>query len=199
MGLKDSGKIVEAHEVMNEALKHFSGLSEDTLLKLKPSDIIQLIGGVDGLNVKKCYVLAELLKVKGDLYVEIGNVEKSYAFYLKSMHIYLETSLASSDSIFQPDHEQIRELLELLREYILPLETLTLIFQYFEYIGEYGKAEDILFELIEEGSYPSHIVDDGVAFYERLLQKKPEELEAGGLPLDEVREGLGILTNISRG
>ncbi|NMA70056.1 MAG: hypothetical protein GX958_11670, partial [Desulfitobacterium sp.] len=60
MGLKDSGKIVEAHEVMNEALKHFSGLSEDTLLKLKPSDIIQLIGGVDGLNVKKCYVLAEL-------------------------------------------------------------------------------------------------------------------------------------------
>ncbi len=196
MGLKASGEIDKAHEVMNEALEHFTGLSEGALIKLSSTQMIRLIGGIDAINVKKCYMLAELLKVKGELYAGSGNVEKSYELYNKSFHIYSETILASSGSIFQPDHGQINELIRALRQFNLPYETLISIFQYYENIGKYGKAEDILFELIEQESYRSETIDEGFAFYERLLQKKPEELEKGSLPLEEVREGLEVLVRL---
>jgi hypothetical protein len=62
------------------------------------------------------------------------------------------------------------------------------LFQYYELVGVYGKAEDILYELIEM-KY-SDILAEAKSFYLRLLDKSDQELIDGHLPREEVQEGL---------
>ncbi|MNJ03920.1 hypothetical protein D3C73_1644490 [compost metagenome] len=48
-------------------------------------------------------------------------------------------------------------------------------------------AENALFRLLKYGGATK---EEGIAFYERLLSLDPHQLERGGLPLEEVKEGL---------
>lgn len=65
-----------------------------------------------------------------------------------------------------------------------------LLFHYYENIAEYGKAEDVLFEVLDQNVNRNIVVPLGIAFYERLALKSPDELEKGNLPLHEVLEGM---------
>lgn len=67
-----------------------------------------------------------------------------------------------------------------------------MLFHYYESSQEYGKAEDILLQRLDQDhdSHRSVVLDEGIAFYERLQEKSPEELTQGNLPLDEVLEGM---------
>ena len=61
-------------------------------------------------------------------------------------------------------------------------------FLYYEFIGQYNKAEDVLFHLLEDGFL--ELKSKGREFYNRLLQKADKELESGGLSRQEIRESL---------
>ena len=60
-------------------------------------------------------------------------------------------------------------------------------------------AEDELLELVDRRATSPEIVLEGIAFYERLLQKKDAELEAGEIYRDEIQDGLKELRTISNG
>jgi CheY-like chemotaxis protein len=62
-----------------------------------------------------------------------------------------------------------------------------------EAVGRYADAEDSLFEVIDGDPDDGAAVDQGIAFYQRLLAKEDADLEAGGLPRDEVRAALAEL------
>lgn len=195
MGLKASGDIEEAQKVMNEALELFSGLSEGALLKLSPSDLIKLMGGLDEVNANKYLMFAELLKVKGDLFRSEGDSEKAYELYHKSFKIYNTVLVSSYGTSLKSHCGQLNELVMNLRKYALPFDTQKNIMNYFEMVGEYAKAEDVLYEILKSEINKSDMISEGQAFYKRLLEKSPEELESGGLPLSEVEEGLQLLAN----
>ena len=63
-----------------------------------------------------------------------------------------------------------------------------LLILYHEHQGEYSKAEDCLFELVENGC--EEAIQVGESFYSRLLNRTDQELKRGNLPLSEVNEGL---------
>mgnify|MGYP001007716688 CR=1 FL=1 len=67
---------------------------------------------------------------------------------------------------------------------------------YFNIIGNYAKAEDLLFIVIEDVidlDIYKELLTEGINFYENLLVKTDFELEQGNLPRDEVVDGLNIL------
>jgi hypothetical protein len=77
----------------------------------------------------------------------------------------------------------------------LPLKTKNKIFRYFEKMGSYARAEDVLFEMVEgegEENEPAsnEITEQGIAFYNRVLKKSDTDLKAGNLSREEVEEGL---------
>jgi hypothetical protein len=61
------------------------------------------------------------------------------------------------------------------------------LFRYYESAGKYSKAEDVLFEALED-SGGADWVAAGQAFYERLAGKSDAELAAGNLPREELEE-----------
>jgi hypothetical protein len=108
----------------------------------------------------------------------------------QSLHLLIDV-LGRDDASECPEFVPRVELLrELLQDTELPVRTLAMLMQYYERNGEYGKAEDMLFAMLEAEFGHSNIVDFGVAFYKRLLAQSDKALVDGNLPRSEVEYGL---------
>ena len=64
------------------------------------------------------------------------------------------------------------------------------LFRYYERYGTFAKAEDMLFHMLNDYPEATDIKTSGLQFFERLLTREDGVLETGGLPRNEVEEGL---------
>ena len=124
----------------------------------------------------------------------------SYYSYLKACNLFLEALHDKSQRKEIEYIPEVEELLGKLEDYELPARTHQLLFWYFDYTGRYAKAEDMLFESLEEEASEepdeaekAALLEKGEAFYARLLGKGDEELEAGNFSQAEIEEGLARL------
>jgi tetratricopeptide (TPR) repeat protein len=67
---------------------------------------------------------------------------------------------------------------------------------FYEQAGQFAKAEDALFSLIEAAPGNTDALAMGAAFYGRLLRLDDGQLAAGGLPREEVEAGLAELKRL---
>ena len=190
IGLKSANKIEEQQLVVDKALYDFTGLSESAMETLSYKDLISLVSGFKEINPVKCYIMAELMKEKADVFERLGQTDQAYNLYLKSFSIYADVLLLNQSSELEPNFKTIHQTINKIKQFPLPKETQILLFHYYEQIMNYDKAENVLFELIDQSSDKKVMRSEGIAFYDRLLNKKSEELEKGNLPRDEVLEGL---------
>ncbi len=92
----------------------------------------------------------------------------------------------------------MEELLAALEDYELPEYIKSRLVGYYERLGEYGQAEDILFELLEVQPDNVGLIELGRAFYARLLAKSDADLLAGNFSREEVEDGLKQLRKIEQ-
>ncbi|MNL81461.1 hypothetical protein D3C87_2085890 [compost metagenome] len=83
----------------------------------------------------------------------------------------------------------------MVQGYRLPSETEKLLLRYEEERGRYDLAENALYRLIDRSIIQP---EEAREFYERLLTLSPEQLDRGGLPLNEVQEGLAGLSRVKK-
>jgi tetratricopeptide (TPR) repeat protein len=192
--IKDyEGALTYIDDVFKQAL----GFSSDLITSVPDETLLAMLTSFDVLDIEKCFLVARLLKAEGDIYVDQGDFDTSYYRYLRCLYLFFAI-LFSDSSINDPDiFVEIEGLLDKLEDYELPVEIKSQLFQYYERTGRYSRAEDVLFELLEvddEGNEPeSKLVEQGIAFYERLLRKQDTELVAGNFSWEEAREGLAQL------
>ncbi len=192
--LREYNKYEEALITVDDWLLQTAGLTSSFINSVSDEMLIQAISPLGILNVEKCLWIAVLLKAEGEIYEDQGKMNDSYYRYLKSLHLYL---LTISHEAFAPDdiiYTDIQELLTKLTEYELPLSTQEKLFSYYERIGQYDKAEDILFEVVEENST---FIEQGRTFYARLAAKNDADLQRGNLSREEVAEGLAQLNTLT--
>jgi hypothetical protein len=150
------------------------------------SNYLKLSGST---QFEKSLVIAELLKIEAEI-EELQNGFDDYALdkYFNALYLFVE-AFESRDELrmerFLLDTDQI---ISKVKQYIDSDYLKHKLFVYFEIRGCYAKAEDVLFELIDE-NYPD-ILSSGKAFYKRLLDKTDEDLISGNLPREEVYESL---------
>ncbi|MGH2509758.1 MAG: DUF6483 family protein, partial [Ktedonobacteraceae bacterium] len=125
----------------------------------------------------------------------------SYYSYLKACNLFLEVLYKRNHSKEIEKITEIEELLDKLEDFEIPLRTQQLLFWYFDYTGQYGKAEEMLFDMLESEAEedfedvedaPS-LLEKGEAFYASLVGKSDEALAAGNLPRTEISAGLARL------
>jgi tetratricopeptide (TPR) repeat protein len=192
--LKEAGKFDEAEIEISKTGKMFFGIDMNFIHNFSEEGIIELLKQSDSLDASKCIVLAELLKEEGEIYEIQKGLDKSYHSYLKSLRLYLEGLTLNAQYRTNEYSSKIAFLKNKLSTYELPVPIQYKLLQYFEMIGNYAQAENILFQLIDVGE--EDILDKGVAFYSRLLAKTDDELNQGNLPREEVEEGLSTLKKI---
>jgi hypothetical protein len=107
-----------------------------------------------------------------------------------ALTLYLETfSLFRHEALGQTEN-RAEHLLTELETIDLPRDTILRLFRYRAATGRFAEAENALFDLVERGLANSAVIDEGRAFYRRLLDLEDEQLAAGELPRDEVIDGM---------
>jgi hypothetical protein len=138
----------------------------------------------------KTLMLVTLLKEAGDVAAGENRLEASRLCYLKALHLLLDT-LARGEVFdcpaFVPKIEMLVTVLEGTR---LPARTQALLMHHYERAGEFAKAEDALFALLDGVPDDEATVKFGLGFYQRLLTQSDAALNAANLPRAEVEQGL---------
>lgn len=192
IGLKAQNRIDESQEVLAETLKTFTNLDKEVLEALPYEILIHKVSGPKQ-NSERCLMLGELLKQQGDIYQLGGEEARARNSYLKSLNIIIYGLLKDDNLLTQQIQDSVDELTENIGWFKASDETKLLLFQYYELIKNYAKAEDVLFSLIDKTQVNEDLLDKGKAYYKRLLNKDPLELEEGNLPYNEVLEGLAAI------
>jgi hypothetical protein len=158
-------------------------LSETELLaKLLQSDSALLMR-------QKTLLLVTLLNEAGDIAAAQERFFDSRNCYLKGLHLLLDV-LGRGDADDAPEFvPRVEVFVAALEDSPLPLRTQGLLMQHYERTGQFARAEDVLYSMLDD---PLHagLIEFGIAFYERLKARSDEELEQGNLPRGELETGL---------
>jgi hypothetical protein len=164
-------------------------------MELSDMDLLaRLVEGVPTLVVRdKTLMLTALLKEAGDVATAQGRAAEGRAYRLKGLELLL-TTLARDEPHECPAFvPKVEAFVAALQDSALPVRTLVLLMHHYESVGEFGKAEDMLFAMIESKPADPSVLEFGLAFYERLLGQSEAALNAGNLPRVEVEAGMAEL------
>ena len=182
-----SGNIEEAHQDIQAASERFLGLKLDLILSLSNQELIEMLGVNGELDVEKSYIAAQLLFCEANIR-DANNESGSKGIYLRSLDLFLKSYAQMDETLKIEAVSTIEQILLVLQKQHLSMDIYKLLILYHEHQGEYSKAEDCLFELVENGC--EEAIQVGESFYSRLLNRTDQELKRGNLPLSEVNEGL---------
>jgi hypothetical protein len=195
--LREYNRYEEALIYIDDLLLKTTGFTSRFINSLSEEMLLKTFSPLGTLNVEACLWTALLLKTEGEIYEDQQNTSESYYRYLKALHLMLAALLhepAAADAEFDMT---VRDLLDKLAEYEIPRGTQSLLFAYYEHIGQYAKAEDTLFEMLEGDSADQETIERGAAFYRRLLARSESDLAVGNFSREEVEEGLAQLKRLA--
>lgn len=190
--LKRSQEWEKARDSADQELRQLFGASASDLLNLSDTELLaRLIAGEPTQAVRdKILMLATLLKEAGDAAAGQFRDEEGHRFYQKALELLLHV-LSQGDPSELPEFvPKIEWLLGSLQDSNLPLGTCAAVMQYYERIGEFGKAEDQFHAILSEAPADPKTIQFGMAFYRRLLAQSDESLAGGNLPRAEVEIAL---------
>ena len=197
--LKKRKQYDEASVIIQTTAEKILGMKMDLMVHLPYDHLLAVLRDDVPEGMVKCLVLAELLKETASIYEFQDKVNESYLCYAKSFNIFFQILfIKDSASLLeylpqdelQRRFESLAEVTEQLRSFKLSEEILFKIISYYEQVGAFSRAEDLIFETIETAENPQVVIEQGIDFFKRLRLKTDTQLIAGNLPRDEVESGL---------
>ena len=189
-GLKDDERWQEAYVLTEEEFKRTTGLDSESLLRLSETELLARLIQSEPINStrEKMLFLTTLLRESGDILTAQECIEDGRACYLKGLHLLL-------DSLMRGEVGELPEFVPKVDEFVaalgeLPLQTSALLMEHYERSGQFGKAEDALYGILDAEPENSTVVEFGISFYERMLRQNDVRLVDGNLPRAEVETGL---------
>ncbi len=193
--LKKTQQWQEADAAVDEEFQRLIGMDAQAVARISETELLaRVVRGEPTLAVReKILMVATLLKEAGDVWAERDKQDESRICHLKGLHLLLDT-LARGEVFECPEFvPKVEEFVMALQDSPLPLETQARLMQHYERTGEFGKAEDALFAMLE--AEPGHLplLELGISFYRRLAGQTDVLLADGNLPRAEVETGLADL------
>lgn len=173
------------------------GLDINEIEKISYEDILNLLLEKSSHFNEDSKLIAELLNIKGDIYLKDKNITDAYNCYLKSLNIYIYLNIKGYDMIIFDENKKIEEIIEKIDDYDIPLETEVMIFKYRFNNGSYSKAENTLFSLLEKHNN-DELLKMGFDFYNELRKKTEEELKLGDFTFQKIDQGIEDLNKLKR-
>ena len=190
--LKKGELWVEAKREIEDQFKHLIGATGDELARLTDTEMLaKLVQGEPTQVIReKTAILSTLLKEAGDVALGSGDTQRANLFYLRGLHLLLDV-LGQGDVWEFPEFlPKIESFTAALAGSELPLATHARLMQHYERAGEFAKAEDELFAIVDLDNQAAGLLQFGIAFYERLRSRPDRELADGDLPRNELEAGL---------
>ena len=183
---------------LDEELKRLAGDGAQSLAGLSETELLaRLIQGEPTQVVQqKVLMLATLFSEAGEIAAAEHRSDESRAFYLKGLRLLLDT-LAQEEILECPAFVPKAEaFVRALSDQPLPLAIQARLMQHYERTGDFAKAEDALFAMLDSEPEQPGLAEFGVAFYQRLQSKSDAALNAGNLPRPELEASLQELRQL---
>ncbi len=198
--LVSTGNLDEAETMIERMSAEYLGFDWRESETLSADDLIAIVSNNEQAGVGQMLLLADMLRTSGEIELkESGDEELAYPFFLKALQIRLNLALGHDLSNAHLDGNIDELIVGPLSGYVLPTDTTLNLFTYYEKSTQYDKAEEILWELIEDHITTDDMNQFGLAFYERLLLLDDTQLNTGNLNRADVDKGFEDLwarTNI---
>lgn len=194
IGLKTAGLYQNALFEIDQFFEQLLGLRSYMIKDLSDEAILTLVSIPDGLDTDRLFIVAELIKAEGDIYAAKNYAADSQLDYLRSLNFFIEVVLNGGALNFPQPHDRIEDLVKALDFTKLPQETLYDLFQYYEHMGNYTRAEEALDQLTKLSESDESILQEHIEFYVRLQSKSDKELAKAGLSRSRVEEKLAKLS-----
>jgi hypothetical protein len=193
--LQKNQKWQEASLANDQEFQRLISADAELAVRLSETELLaRLIHGEPSLAVRdKTLMLTSLLKEQGDIATGQGQHEPGRACYLKGLHLLLGVLAHEGTAEFPEFVPRVDAFLHALADTPLPVTTLAMLMRYYEQAGEFGRAEDSLFSMLEADPDNAAVLDFGFSFYERLRAKTDQALLEGNLPRTELEAGLAQL------
>jgi tetratricopeptide (TPR) repeat protein len=190
LGLAKRGRRDEALGLFDQAYQPLLGVSARVVSTLSEEQLLSLLTSGSMPDLRRVSTVLELLKVEADLLDEAGNRAAAVHRYRRALAL---AGFLAARSAAPPDTALAAGLVERVQALELPVAQRTQLARVLEALGRYADAEDALFEAIDADPGDPGPVEAAIAFCQRLLALEPLVLDAGGLPLDEVKASLAEL------
>ena len=184
---KKGGQYPEALNEIQKASKQILGIELEIFRKLSDFQIIDFLSLDVSLGIPKCYAAGILLKEEAEILDLQGKAAESIDARLKSLSLLTEAAIEKGNPLDSDHASAVDVVAGKLNEVDLPVHIHKKLFRFYELVREFGKAEDVLFGILEKE--PS-FVEEGILFYERLKKKSDKELTEGNLSRKEIEESL---------
>jgi hypothetical protein len=184
----------EAQRSVEEQISALTGTTLADIMTLSDTELLGCLlktGEATGPGVK-ALLLARLLLEAADSAdaQENQSADISRALRLKALHLLLFTALRGDVYEWPESVPTIDLVVQQLGQPSLPLHTQGLLMQHFERTGQFARAEDALFALIDSTPDNPALRELGLSFYSRLRAQRDAALDAGDLPRAEDEAGL---------
>ena len=191
-GLAKNEQWQEASTVTAGEFQRLTGMDAREVVPLSETELLARLIQSEPTHVveSKTFMLATLLKTNGDLIAGQGRLEESRQYYLKGLHLLLDT-FGRNEITECPDFvPAVEAFLAGLRDAPLPVKTNAMLMRHYEQTREFAKAEDALFATLDVAPPSPELLELGASFYQRLLDLSDDALMAGNLPRAEAEAGL---------
>jgi len=194
VGLRTAKRYQEAMDVIQHTLEEFFGLDIDVLNQVDDTSLLESMRQEGELDLERVAMAADLFREAGILYTTQNRPLEAQTNKVRALYFYLEIVLYSEGEIPEELCEKIEELYAALGIKQVSMETQLSLYYYFDRQGNYREAQTALNELLLNDQLQEEMIEEGLEFYERLLGKSNQELEAGGITRGEVEEGVRRLS-----
>ncbi len=182
--LSAKGRSDEALEVVRAAQRSILGLEPALLHRFSSADLLGFLGFGSLPDIDRTLGAAELLSAEFELLARQGEADPAQAH--KALELYL--AVLDTEPGFAPRYSGRLDVLTQSLDYALPPETQRALAEAYRAAGRFGEAENWLYRWRE--AEPDAAQAWAETFYRDLLRLSDDALIEGGLPRDEVEEGL---------
>ncbi|MBD2872369.1 DUF6483 family protein [Paenibacillus arenilitoris] len=190
MQLRRDRKQEEALLLIDDLLESRFRLSSKLVRSLSDEDLMKMMTTNGVVDTDMLAAIAVLVLQEARLQGDLRREDESYAAALKALQLFIRLSLLGEGSPLADPKAHIGELLEKLSPYELPSSTKRLLMEWHEAEGRFDQTENIMHELLDDEALRP---EAAAGIYRRLLLQSDEKLEAGGLPREEIEQGLAAL------
>ena len=160
----------EAGGELDKTFLDFIGAGADAVSQLSETELMAQLTLNEPTHVvrQKSLMLIALLQEAGLKPHIAGHRDaQGHACWLKALDLSLMMQLQDTDFEFPEFVPKIEMLHEQLREVSLPLRTQAALWRHYERVGSYGKAEDVMFTLLEAEPDNDALISEAKDFYAR--------------------------------
>jgi len=185
---RENGSLDEALAFLNRESERLIGI-DGSLLEMLPTDAATKLTVSGEHTIVAARVLEEIAQIRE----EQGEPDRATSAGVKAFALYAAAARmdpAAADGVYR---KRIVSFGDACADRGLTEEELRALMQGYETLGAFSRAEDALFALLDIAASPRDVLDEGLGFYHRLYEKNDEELADGGLPRDEISDGIAEL------